>query len=98
DHAARERIESALLPPSREVVSHLRGARPDLTQDRPEDQGKTHDSSEDDDGTKDARLDFVVLPCDEERARPVRKPREARGERQHTQKKQYDTRHGCPVL
>ncbi len=93
DHAGGERVEPAPLAPFGQEVAEGRGAGPNLAHQRPDHERQAEDTGEDDDGAEHARLDLVVLPGDEEGARPVGQPGEASRECQNSKQKKDDTQH-----
>ncbi len=94
DHAAGQRVEAApLTPPGQEVADGGR-ARPDLAHDGPGQDREAEKHGEHHDSVEHAGRDLVVLPRDQQCARPVGEPRQAGRQQQNTQKEQHETHHG----
>src|SRR5690606_22332385 len=77
DHAARERLEAALLATAIDDAAEGSRAVPQLAQQRPHEDGDPDHDRENDDGAENRRLDLIALPQEHHLARPVGKPRKA---------------------
>jgi len=100
DHARRQRVEPAPLAPPRQVVAQDGRTRPDLAHDRPDENDRGGERGQHDGGPEHAGLDHVVLPIDEQRARPVGEPSQARCQHEHDDQEQDETHHrtGSPLF
>jgi hypothetical protein len=99
DHASRKCLVAAVAPAGAKMPRNGIGAVPERLQQPPCDHRCGHDGDHRHCRDHEAHLVLVAIEGDDDFARPVRKPRKAKGKGEDDEKEEQDTDHGrLPAL